>query len=534
MEKISKTISLEPYKSRHPSLIPFLDRNGNLVKGSVLDIQGNWGKIPCDINIEKCEGYETLLPFFRDKRVSFREILDKLNILEKLIDKTKFYKKITKNGAIKWVDYVPFNGEKYNIPVYENFNNVSDEHKIIGICLDTAFNDNGGSLMLEFAFKAIGKFFVDKKFIKKDNYVPEILYFCGVEPLMQQLKKMKNTDPCCNSYNYELFGGDEFYDYLTFQKNNLKAEREYWLNALYYTKERPSLYKEGDEYDRVPQTPRITLNVALNTDFRNIGVYTILPNNIEENIVEVGHDVSYTTDSMLKYLRNEKMLYATKDGVDVELPVVLSESKDENFRYELKPKYSINHFKNIKVFFDENNERHYIGDVIYSMTFNDDTDSVEIKYVLDGEIKKNQNNEFYYDEISKTGVRFIETRPCKKYNYKIDTEYSYYELIGEVKMDLLRNDKLVKNLESVYIIYDDDEINAEATFTSRLPKQVIDNPIFMYDYNLGKLENLVENIEDIDIYRGSASAFELHYKIGEINTFEDLMNYGNNIFNIDE
>ena len=56
----------------------------------------------------------------------------------------------------------------------------------------------------------------------------------------------------------------------------------------------------------------------------------------------------------------------------------------------------------------------------------------------------------------------------------------------------------------------------------------------MYDYNLGKLENLVENIEDIDIYRGSASAFELHYKIGEINTFEDLMNYGNNIFNIDE
>jgi hypothetical protein len=50
--------------------------------------------------------------------------------------------------------------------------------------------------------------------------------------------------------------------------------------------------------------------------------------------------------------------------------------------------------------------------------------------------------------------------------------------------------------------------------------------------SIKKTLSLLENVDDIIIDRGYASAFELHYKIGEVNTFEDLENYQNNIFGL--
>jgi hypothetical protein len=37
---------------------------------------------------------------------------------------------------------------------------------------------------------------------------------------------------------------------------------------------------------------------------------------------------------------------------------------------------------------------------------------------------------------------------------------------------------------------------------------------------------------DVQIDRGGASAFERHHILSEINTFEDLLNYKNNMFNL--
>ena len=56
--------------------------------------------------------------------------------------------------------------------------------------------------------------------------------------------------------------------------------------------------------------------------------------------------------------------------------------------------------------------------------------------------------------------------------------------------------------------------------------------VIMVDYNFGRSEGIVENVEDVIVDRGYISAFELHYKLGEINTFEDLLNYGNNSFGL--
>ena len=37
---------------------------------------------------------------------------------------------------------------------------------------------------------------------------------------------------------------------------------------------------------------------------------------------------------------------------------------------------------------------------------------------------------------------------------------------------------------------------------------------------------------DVEFDRGSATAFENHFKLSECNTFEDIENYGNNYFNL--
>ena len=37
---------------------------------------------------------------------------------------------------------------------------------------------------------------------------------------------------------------------------------------------------------------------------------------------------------------------------------------------------------------------------------------------------------------------------------------------------------------------------------------------------------------NVTVDRGGVSAFEKHYKLSECNTMQDLVNYGNNFFNI--
>jgi hypothetical protein len=63
-------------------------------------------------------------------------------------------------------------------------------------------------------------------------------------------------------------------------------------------------------------------------------------------------------------------------------------------------------------------------------------------------------------------------------------------------------------------------------------EEMTDNRIIMEDYNFGKIETIVENAAEVVIDRGYVSAFELLYKMGEVNTMEDIQNYSNNIFGI--
>jgi hypothetical protein len=59
-----------------------------------------------------------------------------------------------------------------------------------------------------------------------------------------------------------------------------------------------------------------------------------------------------------------------------------------------------------------------------------------------------------------------------------------------------------------------------------------------YDAYLTKEEYLInfslppKTDVNVTIDRGGVSAFEKHYKLSECNTMSDLINYGNNFFNL--
>jgi hypothetical protein len=61
--------------------------------------------------------------------------------------------------------------------------------------------------------------------------------------------------------------------------------------------------------------------------------------------------------------------------------------------------------------------------------------------------------------------------------------------------------------------------------------EATDSPVFKKEYLNGISEEPKVDV-DIELDRGSASAFERHFKLLECNTMEDLENQGNNIFNL--
>jgi hypothetical protein len=56
---------------------------------------------------------------------------------------------------------------------------------------------------------------------------------------------------------------------------------------------------------------------------------------------------------------------------------------------------------------------------------------------------------------------------------------------------------------------------------------------FMEDYQLG-MSFVSNNNSNVYIDRGSAAAFERHMRLSEVDTLQDLENYGNGMFKLKE
>ena len=102
---------------------------------------------------------------------------------------------------------------------------------------------------------------------------------------------------------------------------------------------------------------------------------------------------------------------------------------------------------------------------------------------------------------------------------------------NEPSFNILSNE-IVINSDGVEVV-DYSSMNEVVTgvFSSNdISSEMESNNIIMKDYDFGIIDFSIENTSDILIDRGFVSAFEMHYKLGEINTMEDMENYGNNFF----
>lgn len=63
------------------------------------------------------------------------------------------------------------------------------------------------------------------------------------------------------------------------------------------------------------------------------------------------------------------------------------------------------------------------------------------------------------------------------------------------------------------------------------PESACSSPAYKQDY-LNKICEEPNIKVDVTLNRGNATAFESHLKMTECNTLEDLVNYGNNYFNL--
>ena len=645
MEIVKKRISLNPHISRHTGLIPYITVNGETntlimdewtIDTTTFSKNGNWGKIPYDIDIKRCKtfasfnGIGNIIPselsvFFGNERLSHSMLTTMFNELKDDLSTMPFYRLIEKNGNKKWV--------LVDLSIYEKLNwrtiaNLplpdSATETEYGLYNNPRFSDYNFSKLFQFLLKAMGMFVVDSSYIKQNNGVPEVMYYMGIDTYLTSMNEFKNAPQCCRMKEYEFMGGDLFYNYLSYKRNEISKEIEYWHNALY-----------RDELKKIV-SPFINIPLALNSEYNNIGIYTAVPNT--EETLAITDERKFISEieslSQLKFLRRSNITYATiyKNGKEetVEFPMILDESiVDENgvvIEYELGQPYKVGFLKNIT----KGELGYYYGDMIYRMDFIETDKVVNIYYVIGGKFDFKNGRYVYVDvpevpetmpvfenfvknpksisswtidmylymrnELSReelydnenicfkgeyngstpprtdeeknqtwvfktndgnyiidngedteifdfslsivtvkkfSGIRFFEQKKWVEHSFKNDI-YSIKMLLDNYvkSMNILSLDGYVKNVTNAKLVdySNTNEVIKGLYYVCEKCEDTNVNSIIALEQDFGKIDMIVENSYDVLFDRGYVTSFELHYKLGEINTMEDMENYGNNFF----
>jgi hypothetical protein len=173
----------------------------------------------------------------------------------------------------------------------------------------------------------------------------------------------------------------------------------------------------------------------------------------------------------------------------------------------------------------------YHGNYITGITIEDS--AWTIQYVIGG-LARSDDSGKTFTAIDETGVMYEE-----EYEYKPGAKM--YTFIDGHENVLVYYDKL--NMEDVKTtIYNEEYGLYRDVNTARIIGMEIGSyftsgasiyaKLFTRDGTDAFSED-PKKIINISMDRGSAAAFERHFKLGECNTFEDLKNYGNNFYNLD-
>lgn len=582
METIRKTINIEDFTSREHSLIPFIKggENNDIVISKYEDIirddgdgrDGNWGKISCDIELNDDEkknakrfGYGK---GYGDKYiVSFKELSEKYHFFKHILQNTTFYRKrIGKNGVVKWVeiDIVLHRKMDDKIKIYPSFEEIPSEEEMVGIYTDNSFYNDEFWVMFQFLMRAMGVFVIDEKCIKQDNGVPEIMHYTSIKYYLDRMLAIKNDDDCCEHNIYNFLGGDEFYSFLEDKYCEIESEYNYWFGKIVMLEE------ENEEEEKKVKAPNITIDIALNASYENIGIYSLIPYDInaapqdEQGIEGLNTQGGEDEETELKPCRMESKLQSLKrtqrtygekrESQDVWkeclLPSIIEITSNENGDAEYK---SLN-FYSISIAFNKTYDKTqdcYYGDMLFDIVLDEENGIATLKYIIGTKLEKTDEgweivdkingktmNDFFGGDISDyisgdkkinkfSGVVFIEQRPFERLNYSELSDYHLIILDGNNPVNVLSSIK-----EDVIVIDDEDILMSDCYFTENLEEEYSEGHLIMTDSQFGKFQTEVSNIEELVIDRGYISMFEMHYKMGEINTLEDMENYSNNIFGL--
>lgn len=258
--------------------------------------------------------------------------------------------------------------------------------------------------------------------------------------------------------------------------------------------------------------------------------------------------LSAITESKLQSLKRYKKSY---DDDGNELPGVIVYSNNGIINEYLELEFQSGVAFNIVELKDETDEvTYYYGDIIESIEYSDS---------LDNEFTAEKNNETKYIKfIYYIGSRLEQNNDkwivCPNTGVKYTEIYQLYVnvMLSDVKIDgrtynLLYD--LIDFTSKTMTIYSEDLdfapkktiiSNIEFTSNQMFGKNVINDsfniinsPIFKEEYKMG-ITYPVKTTNEVYVDRGINAAFERHLILGEINTYQDMVNYRNDYFNLNE
>ena len=134
-----------------------------------------------------------------------------------------------------------------------------------------------------------------------------------------------------------------------------------------------------------------------------------------------------------------------------------------------------------------------------------------------------------------SGIKCYEQKTWKWYNYKENSWKHKINMLFEDSLtsssNLFETDYIINAKKTQMIDFANMNNDVCGVFSIwEETEDMLNNCLIMRDYDVGKIDVAVKNNDDIQIDRGFVTSFELHYKLGEIHTMEDMENYGNNFF----
>lgn len=522
MEVIKKKICLEDFICRTP--IP--TENLSVVNSGATN---TWGEIPIK------------LISFNGKSVKYGTLMKCYFYLNNIMHNSTYYtyKKYKENDVYTnmwvdnnytWKDIMDnnyFKGFYNSTQDYENLNPDITPNTIIGLTDQTLIDTSAITTTVgDIDTSGITKIIKDINLFLNKNIVPyhidgmftpSYVYYAEKDRILNFLNKIKpstdNTN-CCVLKNYNDYGGDEFYN---------------WVSGLCLTSSTIIQEESGS-------ANTIDIPILLTSKFSDLGQVktydvTIIEEGEEKEITATANTVnplvvSISGESKLRTLRKRKKNY-DDDGNELPDMFVYSASTT-NISFESG--YTVNYIKNVQSINDD-----FYGDLITNI--NSTETGVTFTYVIggkldldaEGKLKLNDEEVNLFNDTGSTssvGIWYQETFSLKDdkieecfingnkiaINYKTIDFASKEETISHYGIDFPRKNYILCN----DIRYVSDSYIKDAT----------NNFIFRDEKNLGLNYPLKEEY-DVAIDRGMSSAFERHLQLGEVKTWDDLEKYRN-------